>query len=85
MYRKFANDCIDRAQSAPDFDAAAGLIRMAQYWLAKADSPDRNPVYLASTFRGNVRRSRLPKEQRAERLGVPDSMPRIDDAKQSLF
>lgn len=44
MYRKFANNCIDRAQSARDDDVAAGFIRMAQFWLAKADNIDRNFV-----------------------------------------
>ena len=40
MYRKLANDCIDRAQISRDNDAAAGLIRLAQFWLAKAGDID---------------------------------------------
>jgi hypothetical protein len=44
MYRKFANDCIDRAQRTQDDDAAAGLIRLAQFWLTKADKIDGNLV-----------------------------------------
>lgn len=49
MYRKFANDCIDRAQSARDGDTAAGMIRLAQFWLAKSDEIDRSPVSSAPT------------------------------------
>jgi hypothetical protein len=41
MYRKLANDCIDRAQHARDDDAAAGMIRLAQFWMSKADDIDR--------------------------------------------
>ena len=44
MYRKFANDCIARAQIADDPDTAAGLIRLAQYWLSKAGDLQLYPV-----------------------------------------
>jgi hypothetical protein len=41
MYRKLANDCIDRAQNTQDEDAAAGMIRLAQFWMSKADDIER--------------------------------------------
>lgn len=49
MYRKFANDCLDRAQSARDGDTAAGMIRLGQFWLAKADDIDRSLVFSVPT------------------------------------
>jgi hypothetical protein len=41
MYRKLAKDCIDRAQNTQDEDAAAGMIRPAQFWMSKADDIER--------------------------------------------
>jgi hypothetical protein len=41
MYRKLANDCIDRARNAQDDDAAAGMIRLGQFWMSKADDIER--------------------------------------------
>jgi len=41
MYRKLANDCIDRARQVRDDDAAAGIIRLAQFWMSKADNIER--------------------------------------------
>jgi hypothetical protein len=58
MFRKLANDCIDRAQSTQDLDAAAGLLRLAEFWLAKSETMDQAPPSGTADFAAHAKHPR---------------------------
>jgi len=55
MFRKFGNDCVERADRSKNIDAQCGLLRLANFWFVRADLEDKRArVQKAARFAGHI-------------------------------
>src|SRR5690349_3126373 len=52
LYRKLAADCVDRAGEALNPEAAEGIMRLCEFWLAKADQVEHSQSFRARILSG---------------------------------